>query len=1355
MKTQSHFMQQNSLKKLLFLVLLLTSRLAFSQDYLFKKEQISVEDGLSNRFVRSILQDAKGFMWFATQYGLNRYDGYQFKVLTKEENGLQSNFIDKVYSDADSNLWVGHSINNRFSGTFSGIDLVNINTFEVQPIEEQLDLPFGVDALYQITPSSVNDNLYLLTTQGEIYLYKGQNQFELFYKHDKDVVIHDLRIDTLYDWLYCGDEVVALDKEQKLVDRVKIESSTVSSFSNFITSIDSHTIWLVSYTDISSEHPKVWSWDLKTSLEEHTTLEFLIDTFTINPHADFLEEDIHDCAIYFDRYHLRIYNSNRECIYYNEIDGKTFIREIYLDRQSNLWVANSSQGVLKISYQENKFKPHLVSHTLRALTTVRDDSILFATRITKTKIKNLHTTDTTTISTLGRSLYKTIDEQTIWVGTVEAELKKINAQSLKEEETYTYKASNKYKEEQMKIGWSVYKDRTGCIWLGTSRGLAYLEDGMDSLEVYVPDTLYRSLANSIVTSIHENDQGLWVGTSQGLYQMSLDKKVKAVYRQKKEQPFHLPHEYILDIHEDEIGNFWLSTRGGGIINLEVKTGKYRQFTIREGLSHNVVYAILEDEKKNFWLSSDNGLMRFNTENYIVNTYLPSDGILHEEFNHPSAYKSSKGLFYLGGINGVIEFNPMDFYDTLSSTTPLEIVGYQCFNGEKGLLEDQTQALVNDQTIVLNHTDRFFVLSFALLDYKSGYKKHYAYQIEGLDEEWNYIESNSIRINGLEAGTYVLRVKGQGSNGVWSSTTLEIPIIVKKPFYLTFGFIVSLSLIVLLLLLGYFRWRVIRLRKAKEFLEKEVQKRTEKIAQQADELRALDNVKSRFFANISHELRTPLTLITGPINAILERYYGTDWNKIDQVLEVVKRNGDQLEKLIEEILLLSKLEAGNILPELKRTHLFTFLQGLFTAFEVEAELKGLVYELNYDLDKGLYLLLDENKLEKIINNLLSNAFKYTSNGKIALNVRAVSIRKEAVSFAIEVIDSGKGISKADLDHVFDRYYQSKDKEASIEGGVGIGLALASEFANVLGGKLSVESTKGIGSAFNLYLTAKRLESTSFISEVSLESSFKEENKNLAESIFKESTILVVEDNVDMRSFLADLLQPHYQILLAENGIKALCFLNETNSKVDLIVSDIMMPQMDGFGLLKEVKAHHEWRKLPMIMLTARTAEKDKLSALRIGVDDYLSKPFSHQELLIRIKNLLENYQERSQVQTLQNSLEENVSVVTEQPVLKGVWLKELEAIVLKEVGNSQLSVVRVATDLNISERQLRRKIKAQTGLTPHRYFTLIKLEVARENLEQKRYETVAEVAYRVGFSNVSHFSKIYEEQYGKRPSAYLK
>lgn len=1348
-------MQQCFLKKLFFLIFVLNSTLLYSQDYLFKTETISVEDGLSNRFVRSILQDSKGFMWFATQYGLNRYDGYQFKVLTKEDNGLQSNFIDKIYLDADSNIWVGHSINNRFSGTFSGIDLVNVNTFEVQELEAaKTNLPFKISELYEISPSETNDWLYLLTTTGKIYIYKGQEEFELFYEHEKNSVIHDLKIGTMYDWLYCEDELIALDKKGQIVNRLFVEASLTKELSSLITCTDAYTIWLTSYINEEKDDPRIWSWNVDGELKKHTQFDFLLDTMSIKPYSDYIKEDLFGCTIYSDRLNLRIYNPTQKCIYTNEFNTRTSLKYIYVDRQSNLWIAKSSAGILKISYQENKFQAHFTSKTTRAITTIQKDSCLFANRITQSEVKNLYTGEMQDVQSLGRSLYKTLDETYIWVGTVESELKKINTQNFQIEETYVYKAKDKEKKQAMKIGWAVHKDKKACVWLGTSKGLAYLDEGMDSLEIYKSNDSYKALENSIVTTFYENEKGLWIGTSQGLYLMNSAKKIEQHYHKKNEKPFQLPHEYILGIHEDEQGYFWLSTRGGGIIQLNLESGEYEQFTTKEGLSHNVVYAILEDAQNNFWMSSDYGLMRFNPKSHIVNTYLPSDGILHEEFNHPSTYKASDGTFYFGGISGVVAFNPSNFYYKTLLDIPLEIVRYQCFNSEKNALEDQTQALIKEEEIVLDYTDRFFVLSFALLDYKTGYKKHYAYQIEGLDKDWNFIESNSIRINGLAAGNYVLKIKGQGNNGIWSSSYLEIPILVKQPFYLTFTFIVGILSLFVLLLVAYFRWRVIRLRKTKEFLEKEVQKRTEKIEQQADELRALDDVKSRFFANISHELRTPLTLITGPIDAILNRHYGTNWQKVDQVLEVVKRNSKQLEKLIEEILLLSKLEGNKIRPKLKNVLLFPFIQTLFNAFEVEAELKGINYTLDYQLDKTLFLLLDENKLEKIINNLLSNAFKYTEQGQIELMIQEVSSTKEGLVFDLILKDSGQGIDKKDLPYIFDRYYQSKAKAASIEGGVGIGLALAFEFAQVLGGNLSVESTLGQGSIFKLRLKAAHLQVENVAKTiVEAEQTFIE-TKECREEASPKATILIVEDNADMRLFIADLLRPYYQIQLAENGEKALEILEEALA-IDLIVSDVMMPEMDGFELLTQIKAHAEWRKLPMIMLTARTAEKDKLSALRIGVDDYLTKPFSHQELLVRIKNLLQNYQERNVLETEIKAISVEEAVSREAPPEKGIWLQELEERILKEIGNSQFTITRLAADLFISERQLRRKIKAQTGLTPHRYFTLIKLEIAREYLENQQYETVGEVAYKVGFSNASHFSKIYEEQYGKRPIAYLR
>jgi len=459
-------------------------------------------------------------------------------------------------------------------------------------------------------------------------------------------------------------------------------------------------------------------------------------------------------------------------------------------------------------------------------------------------------------------------------------------------------------------------------------------------------------------------------------------------------------------------------------------------------------------------------------------------------------------------------------------------------------------------------------------------------------------------------------------------------------------------------------------------------------------------------------------------------------------------------LIEEILDLSKLESQNLELHEQQTLLSVYLQRIFAAFESEAQYQDIDYKLDYKLDSNLAIDLDRNKTAKIINNLLSNAFKFTSaKGSIKLIVG-----RSDDYLNIEVQDSGKGIHPDDIDFVFDRFYQARKEVQIAEGGTGIGLSLSKELAELMNGSLRVESTLGEGTSFYLTIPMKEI-SISHQEKVEVEAVVETEEVVLN----KEFTVLLVEDNHDMRNFVGGLLLPHYQLLTAANGKKALELLKTNVGQVHLIISDIMMPEMDGFELLDCVKKDDDLRNTPVIMLTARTEEEDKLQALTVGVDDYLTKPFSVQELLARTKNLLFNYQERllwqSQNEEAQSSelvveakeldseLGEAVSEVEQQ------WVKEVETYVKSKI-DEEFDNDLLAQQFNQSKRHFSRKLKKVTGLPPAKFVKEIRLQVAREHLERGKFLSVSEVAYTVGFLSVSTFSKAFSKRFGRIPSSYF-
>lgn len=519
------------------------------------------------------------------------------------------------------------------------------------------------------------------------------------------------------------------------------------------------------------------------------------------------------------------------------------------------------------------------------------------------------------------------------------------------------------------------------------------------------------------------------------------------------------------------------------------------------------------------------------------------------------------------------------------------------------------------------------------------------------------------------------------------------------------------------------------------------RRNREQTEQAEQLLTLDRAKSRFFANISHELRTPLTLILSPLERALQNT-GDGASPQHTDLALARKNGQQLLHLVEDILDLSKLDAGELTLSPTSVTLAPLLRRIFFSFESLAQQRRVTLQDALDVDATLAAAIDVRKVEQILNNLLSNAIKYTpAKGTVTLTASQAD-----GTLTLVVQDTGRGIHPDDVDHVFDRYYQSGQAQAPVEGGTGIGLALTQRLVDLMEGSITVASTHDEGSTFTVTLPLVFTEAPA-VSAASLETATAAPHTSASFTpafvqAGKQARILLVEDHRDMSAYLADLLEPYYDVTRAFDGQEALDSLR--TQSFDLITSDIMMPRMDGLTFLDTLKQHDSWRHIPFILLTARTDEADKLEGWRLGVDDYITKPFNADELLARIDNLLRNQQEREAWHDAHDAEPEPLSA-------EQAFLQHAEQIVLNHLDQSTFTVPNLAQQLSISERNLHRKTKALTGLTPLQFMREIRLQRAYRLLERKAFGTVAEVCYAVGFENPSYFARIFAKRFGQAPS----
>ena len=724
------------------------------------------------------------------------------------------------------------------------------------------------------------------------------------------------------------------------------------------------------------------------------------------------------------------------------------------------------------------------------------------------------------------------------------------------------------------------------LLIGTNAGLEYIDIRNDKV---LPFGKYENdnpkgelMQKSRVHHLHQNTLGIWAATNNGVFLLDENRGILQHFDKSNGLPFN----YIMHIHEDEEGIFWLATKGGGVIKWQLPNDSktepiFQQFTIKDGLSNNYLYSIYEDANDRLWIPSDKGIMCMDKHSHqILKTYLTEDGLAHNEFNTSSHYRARDGKLYFGGLGGLISFHPDSIQIKSSTQTPLEFTDYHLLEAGKPEMIDKTLLLKNEGEIAIKPSDRMFELRFALLDFDDPQNHSYTYQIDGYTDSWQTIDDNYLRITHLPYGNYTLRIKGQNINRGWSGNELSLPIRILKPFYLQGWFLSLLTLSVIGLTVFIIKRRELVLKKDKERLEREVQKRTLTIREQAEELKELDKAKTRFFSNITHEFRTPLTLIIGPLEQLLEKKESLT---IRHQLFGIFKNARQLLILINQMLDLSKLEGKRMRVEVVHGDIVHYTYELIQRFQPLMEKKA--QQLNFRCELEIWEThFDKNKWNKIIYNLVSNAIKFTANeGVIEVQLNKIE-RAENEFIQLIVKDTGIGMDTEALSRIFDRFYQVDASSTRAQGGTGIGLSLVKELVELQEGTISAKSEMGIGTTFNIELPIVFIESPvedvnlsegeilspvlekpvsvlpqvdEMVSQASL---LKEENEKL--------TLLLIEDNDEMRAYIKDCIdESTYQIIEARDGQEG---INEALTQIpDLILSDVMMPKKNGFEVVRTI------------------------------------------------------------------------------------------------------------------------------------------------------------------------------------------
>jgi signal transduction histidine kinase/DNA-binding response OmpR family regulator len=898
----------------------------------------------------------------------------------------------------------------------------------------------------------------------------------------------------------------------------------------------------------------------------------------------------------------------------------------------------------------------------------------------------------------------------------------------------------------------IAEDSKGNLWLAVhGGGLNKFNKKTGKSEHFFVN--YANMASSpilsdwLLTTMCDNSDNIWVGTVAGASFLSNDYKSSKHFNNKPNDSTSLSNNFVNVIFEDSNGGIWLGTHNG--LNYYNKNAEnFTRYSMKNGLPNNIILSIIEDNSKNLWITTNKGLSKFSTTEKTFRNYSTDDGLITDEFNLGSCYKNSRGELYFGGIDGLFTFQP-DSLKTNTFIPPVYITDFKLFN--KSVLNKTNdkntfvleKPISQCKEITLKYSQNIIGFEFVALNYMNQQKNLYSYKMEGFDESWSSPDTKrDVTYTNLHYGTYIFKVKACNNDGVWNETGTSIQIIITPPFWKTHLFKLFYFLLIAFLLY-IFRYLILRDANIKRKLTLEML--------EVEKLHELDTQKMKFFANISHEFRTPLTLILGPLNKLIHTIKD-ERHLID--IQIIYRNAQRLLRLINQLMDFRKIAVKGFEVNYVKNDIIKFIVDLSNVFEYEASQRNIKFLFNTNLE-SLSIYFDKDKLDKILYNLLSNAYKFTPDyGHITVTV-STSVDMQTLYLSVE--DSGQGIPDYAQSKIFDRFYQV---ENTGNFGTGIGLSLTKELVQLLNGIIEVESTNGKGSKFTITLPVIQHIETSESNEIKnkqdiTESDYSAQDIQNTQDIPVEKVkhkkelpiLLIVEDNADMRLFIRNEFINSYKVLEAANGVLG---LEKAIAEIpDIVICDVMMPCMDGIEFCEKIKSNEKTSHIPVILLTALSSDEHTVEGLTSGADDYVIKPFNSTILRLKIKNIVES---RKLVQSLFSN--EPSTTINEIALcaLDEKFLKKAYEIVEKNLSNAELDANDFTQAMGMSRAQVYRKINALTGQSVKEFIRIIRLKKAAEMLLSDN-KNVTEIAFAVGFNSIAYFTKSFTDYFGVSPSKY--
>ena len=1344
---------------LLFLFLLSVFSPCFSQSQVvFSK--INQTNGLSNDRVSSIVKEKNGFVWIGTENGLNRFDGNKIKIYNKQNSALSSNDISDLLIDKKGRIWIG-----TFGG---GLNLYHPSSDKFVPYKNILNNNTSIPSNELNTLFEDSKGTIWVGTKNGISSFNEKEQTFTTYQFDSKNVysISHSDIRSIYEdgnenlWIGTfGGGLNKFNPTTKKFNRIKSSSAISPDYIHSLCGINKNEIL------IGTSGKGLLTFDINS-------LSFLKKSYGIDKPINIVRriKRTQNGTIWvgtdgvglfkinnINSLNLKVYSYTNDFQSASSISSNA-IYALMEDENSNIWSGTAWNGVDILSLNKDyTFIPSTSKgeSPISVLSVYKNEDAFFmgldgkGLSVFTEKSNSTKRYNSTNRNSIGDDYIQCIHEAkngTLWIGTFVNGLVNFNYKT----GSFTQFKQNLGDSKSLSFNDVRYivEDDKNNFWVGTwGGGLNYLDVKTKEFKSFKEKTGDKNaISSNNVLSLQKDKHLIWVATFGGGLNL-LDTKTNRfkAYKSVDANPNSISSDYLYSILKDSKGNIWMGTGGEGINLLNTKTQKINRFDAFKNVRYQTVMAIVEDNKGMIWFSTKQGIFNYD---YATKSFKNFSN-LKEDYHINSGFKDEKGMLYFGCSKGVVKFNPETI--KVNNVTPkVKFTSLKLYNNEVSIGEDQIlkKNISFSEDITLKHDQDVVTFEFAAMLFPSSSSCEYQIKMENFDKDWRSIgKEGSATYTNLSSGEYVFKVRSRQLGSEWANDYSSLNIKILKPFWLEWWAFLIYALLGILLFYVLMKY-IISWENMKADL------RFEKFSHEKDV--ELYNLKQDFFTNISHEIRTPVTLILSSINKVLKNNEFSE-NQQPNPFGTIKKNGEYLLNLVNELLDFKKLEQQQIKLKVVKGDWVTFSQEIYLSFKEFAYQKDIRFEFESS-SPTMPLWFDKKQMEKVLYNLFSNALKFTKAG----GAIKLSITETDTEVQLKLVDEGIGISKKHLSKIFNRFYQANDADSVNGAGFGLGLTISNEIIKLHQGEITVKSRKGAGSTFIIKLK----KGNSFYSETEIGGS--ETNDELIENYFttkpdtievitqssesaiiKEQTLLIVEDNLDIRNYIVELLSDEFTILEAANGKEGLEIALEKSP--DLIISDVMMPIMDGIEFTHNLKSNISTSHIPVILLTARASFMNQMEGFETGADDYITKPFNESLLRARIKNILKN---RSLLHEKFHSEDTNDVSELVKNKKDQEFLENLGQFIETNIDSDNLSANLVAKELGMSHSVLYKKLKTITGLSLVEYMRDYRLKKAKELLKTKQF-TLNEVCYQVGYSDRKYFSKLFKERFGNPPTFYMK